>query len=129
MENIFCNAMSSKIIIHTFSFYIRQRGPKYSHPHAGAQTRRNSSPKMSKSKSKSKSEWVVLDITAFTKTTDRDKVLKILKAGGMTVCKVTDPYDSNTRNKSAISITVKRADFETKTPDYPGQNFRKSSSL
>ena len=67
------------------------------------------------------SEWVVLDITAFTKTTNKDKVLKILKAGGMTVCKVTDPYDSNTRNKKAISITVKRADYETKTPDYPGK--------
>ena len=25
------------------------------------------------------SEWVVLDITAFTKTTKKDKVLKILK--------------------------------------------------
>ena len=38
------------------------------------------------------SEWVVLDITSFTKTTNREKVLKVLKAGGMAVCKVTDPY-------------------------------------
>ena len=74
-------------------------------------------------------DWVVLDITAITKTTNRDKVLKILKAGGMTVCKVTDQYQNTARNKNAISITVKRADYETKTPDYPGQNIRKSSSL
>ena len=74
------------------------------------------------------SEWVVLDITAFTKTTNKDKVLKILKAGGMTVCKVTDQYQNTARNKNAISVTVKRADYETKTPDYPGQNILKSSS-
>ena len=43
------------------------------------------------------SEWVVLDITAMTKSTNREKVLKILKAGGMTVCKVTDPYMSEAR--------------------------------
>jgi hypothetical protein len=67
------------------------------------------------------SDWVVLDITAITKTTNRDKVLKILKAGGMTVCKVTDQYQNTARNKNAISITVKRADYETKTPDYPGK--------
>merc|ERR1712071_429430 len=66
------------------------------------------------------SDWVVLDITAMTKSTNREKVLKILKAGGMTVCKVTDPYMSEARNKNAISITVKRTDYESKTPDYPG---------
>merc|ERR1711997_606638 len=66
------------------------------------------------------SEWVVLDITAMTKSTTREKVLKVLKAGGMTVCKVTDPYMNEARNKNAISITVKRADYETKSPDYPG---------
>ena len=65
-------------------------------------------------------DWVVLDITAITKTTNRDKVLKILKAGGMTVCKVTDQYQNTARNKNAISITVKRADYESKSPDYPG---------
>ena len=43
------------------------------------------------------SDWVVLDITAMTKSTNREKVLKILKAGGMTVCKVTDPYMSEAR--------------------------------
>ena len=43
------------------------------------------------------SEWVVLDISAITKTTNREKVLKILKSGGMTVCKVTDPYMSATK--------------------------------
>ena len=90
------------------------------------------------------SEWVVLDITAMTKSTTREKVLKVLKAGGMTVCKVTDPYMNEARsgfvysqylfyscsficenftirNKNAISITVKRADYETKSPDYPGR--------
>merc|ERR1711971_712789 len=66
------------------------------------------------------SEWVVLDITAMTKSTTREKVLKVLKAGGITVCKVTDPYMNEARNKNAISITVKRADYETKSPDYPG---------
>jgi len=66
------------------------------------------------------SDWVVLDISAMTKTTNREKVLKVLKAGGMTVCKVTDQYMSPTKNKNVISITVKRADYESKTPDYPG---------
>ena len=32
----------------------------------------------------------------------------------MAVCKVTDPYDNEQRNKRAISITVKRADYESK---------------
>merc|ERR1711890_63017 len=74
----------------------------------------------SKEKEEKMSDWVVLDISAMTKTTNREKVLKVLKAGGMTVCKVTDPYMSPTKNKNVISITVKRADYETKTPDYPG---------
>merc|ERR1712228_639974 len=65
-------------------------------------------------------ERVVLDITSFTKTTNKDKVLKILKAAGMAVCKITDPYHNEFRNKNTISITVKRADYEAKTPDYPG---------
>ena len=43
------------------------------------------------------SDWVVLDISAITKTTNREKVLKVLKAGGMSVCKVTDPYMSPTK--------------------------------
>merc|ERR1712142_693197 len=63
------------------------------------------------------SEWVVLDITAFTKTTKKDKVLKDAK---MDCCKITDPYHNENRNKPTISITVKRADFENKSPDYPG---------
>ena len=29
-------------------------------------------------------------------------------------------YMNTSRNKSCISIVVKRADFETKSPDYPG---------
>jgi hypothetical protein len=43
------------------------------------------------------SDWVVLDITSFTKTTTKEKILKILKAAGMTVCKVTDPYMNEAR--------------------------------
>merc|ERR1712059_45945 len=66
------------------------------------------------------SEWVVLDITSFTKTTKREKVLKILKEGKMDCCKITDPYMNTDRNKNCISITVKRSDYESKTPDYPG---------
>jgi hypothetical protein len=80
------------------------------------------------------SDWVVLDITSFTKTTNRDKVLKILKSAGMTVTDISDPYMNTARfgkltpgiikytfrNKQAISITVKRTDYETKTPEYPG---------
>merc|ERR1711890_225586 len=65
------------------------------------------------------SEWVVLDITSFTKTTNKDKVLKILKAA-KACCKVTDPYMNTDRNKNCISITIRRSDFETKTPEYPG---------
>merc|ERR1712226_1614953 len=71
-------------------------------------------------KEKKMSDWVVLDISAITKTTNREKVLKILKAGGMTVCKVTDPYMSDKKNKNVITITVKRADYESKNPEYPG---------
>merc|ERR1739838_386290 len=68
------------------------------------------------------SEWVVLDITAFTKTTKTEKVLKILKAAKVEVCKITDQYQNEFRNKPCISITIKRADYEneSKTPDYPG---------
>ena len=86
------------------------------------------------------SDWVVLDITSITKSTNREKVLKVLKAGGMAVCKVTDPYMSNTRyrrllasvcyhstlivcirNRNTISVTVRRNDYETKFPNYPGR--------
>ena len=35
-------------------------------------------------------------------------------------CEITDPYMNTDRNKNCISIVIKRADFETKTPDYPG---------
>merc|ERR1712106_245204 len=66
------------------------------------------------------SEWVVLDITAMVKTTKKDKVLKILKDAKVEVCTITDQYMSETRNKNCISTTVKRSDFESKTPDYPG---------
>ena len=38
----------------------------------------------------------------------------------MDCCEITDPYMNTSRNKSCISIVVKRADFETKSPDYPG---------
>merc|ERR1711931_156786 len=71
---------------------------------------------------KKMSEWVVLDITSFTKTTKTEKVLKILKDAKVDVCKITDPYQSELRNKPTISITVRRAhyEYESKTPDYPG---------
>ena len=55
------------------------------------------------------SDWVVLDISAITKTTNREKVLKILKAGGMTVCKVTDPYMSEKK----LVIMMKRSHLKT----------------
>ena len=38
----------------------------------------------------------------------------------MAVCKITDSYPNEFRNKPTISITVKRADYESKSPDYPG---------
>merc|ERR1711981_431932 len=68
------------------------------------------------------SEWVVLDITSFTKTWETEKILKILKDAKVEVCKITDPYMSELRNKNTISMTVKRAHYEdeSKTPDYPG---------
>merc|ERR1712029_1325236 len=69
---------------------------------------------------KKMSEWVVLDITAFTKTKTAEKVKKILKQANMAVCKITGPYHNEFRNKPTISITVKRADYEAKSPDYPG---------
>merc|ERR1712037_665172 len=66
------------------------------------------------------SDWVRLDITAFTKTTNREKVLKILKGAKVDCCEITDQYMNTDRNKNCISIVIKRSDFETKTPDYPG---------
>ena len=63
------------------------------------------------------SDWVVLDISAITKTTNREKVLKILKAGGMTVCKVTDPYMSEKK----LVIMMKRSHLKTtfiSTPNF-----------
>merc|ERR1711910_60181 len=68
------------------------------------------------------SEWVVLDITSFTKTTTHDKVLKILKAAKVDCCDIKGPYMNEARNKNCLSITVRRSHFEdeSKTPDYPG---------
>jgi len=66
------------------------------------------------------SDWVVIDITCFTKTTTKDKVIKILKEGGVKVCNVTDAYASEIRNKPTMSATILRADYESKSPDYPG---------
>merc|ERR1712223_571945 len=66
------------------------------------------------------SEWVRLDITSFTKTTNREKILKILKGAKVECCEITDPYINTDRNKNCISIVIKRADYETKSPDYPG---------
>ena len=40
--------------------------------------------------------------------------------GGVACCKISDPYQNEFRNKPTISITVKRADYESKSPDYPG---------
>ena len=37
-------------------------------------------------------------------------------------CEITDPYMNTDRNKNCISIVIKRADFETKSPEYPGFN-------
>ena len=39
------------------------------------------------------------------------------------VCKVTEIYQNEARNKPAISMTVRRAHFEdeNKSPDWPGQ--------
>ena len=43
----------------------------------------------------------------------------------MDVCEISDPYQSELRNKPTISITVKRAHYEdeNKTPDYPGTQY------
>merc|ERR1712059_179736 len=98
--------------------------------------RRGSSDKQQRKKlqSQAMSEWVVLDISAFTKTTNKDKVLKILKAAKVEVCEITDSYASETRNKPIISMTIKRADYETKNPEYPGswiieEDYVKSDSV
>ena len=42
----------------------------------------------------------------------------------MDVCKVTEIYQNEARNKPAISMTVRRAHFEdeNKSPDWPGQS-------
>ena len=68
------------------------------------------------------SEWVVLDISAITKTTKSDRVIKILKEAKMDVCKVTEIYQNESRNKPCISMTVRRAHYEdeNKAPDWPG---------
>merc|ERR1712242_68219 len=72
--------------------------------------------------STSMSEWVVLAITSMTKTTKSEKVIKILKEAKMDVCKVTEIYQNEARNKPAISMTVRRAHYEdeNKAPDWPG---------
>merc|ERR1712061_445259 len=46
--------------------------------------------------------------------------LRFLKGAKVECCEITDPYMNTDRNKNCISIVIKRADFETKTPDYPG---------
>merc|ERR1711944_289366 len=68
------------------------------------------------------SEWVVLDISGITKTTKPDRVIKILKEGKIDVCKVTEIYHNENRNKSCITMTVRRAHYEdeSKSPDWPG---------
>merc|ERR1712083_844928 len=48
------------------------------------------------------SEWVRLDITSFTKTTNREKILKILKGAKVECCEITDPYMNTDRNKNCI---------------------------
>merc|ERR1712181_41005 len=53
-------------------------------------------------------------------TTNREKILKILKGAKVECCEITDPYMNTDRNKNCISIVIKRADFETKSPEYPG---------
>ena len=42
----------------------------------------------------------------------------------MDVCKVTEIYQNEARNKPAISMTVRRAHYEdeNKAPDWPGQD-------
>merc|ERR1712014_496379 len=69
-------------------------------------------------------DWVVIDITGMTKTTKKDKILKVLKSaggGGIRCCKVSDQYHNDARNKNCISITILREDYENeaKQPDYP----------
>ena len=46
--------------------------------------------------------------------------MNLILQANMAVCKITDPYHNEFRNKPTISITVKRADYEAKSPDYPG---------
>merc|ERR1712142_227921 len=68
------------------------------------------------------SEWVVLDISGITKTTKSERVIKILKEAKIDACKVTEIYHNENRNKSCITMTVKRAHYEdeSKSPDWPG---------
>ena len=33
------------------------------------------------------------------------------------------------RNKNVITVTVKRADYETKNPEYPGDNIKSASYI
>merc|ERR1712110_1280083 len=66
-------------------------------------------PPKQQQKSQSKlnmSEWVRLDITSFTKTTNREKILKILKGAKVECCEITDPYMNTDRNKNCISIVI-----------------------
>merc|ERR1712099_115886 len=70
------------------------------------------------------SEWVRLDITSFTKTTNREKILKILKGAKVECCEITDPYMNTDRNKNCISIVIKRADYEKKMIEKPTQPFK-----
>ena len=67
--------------------------------------------------------------------TNYEQLFKRLKAVGnvvlppcvqakIDVCKVTEIYQNEARNKPAISMTVRRAHFEdeNKAPDWPGQS-------
>merc|ERR1712158_226093 len=65
-------------------------------------------PPKQQQKSQSKlnmSEWVRLDITSFTKTTNREKILKILKGAKVECCEITDPYMNTDRNKTAFQLS------------------------
>merc|ERR1712201_16972 len=66
------------------------------------------------------SEWVVLDISSMTKSTKTERVLKILKDAKIDVVKITDIYPSEQRNKPVISMTVRRAHYETRTRPLTG---------
>merc|ERR1712212_257195 len=51
------------------------------------------------------SKWVRLDITSFTKTTNREKILKILKGAKVECCEITDPYMNTDKTKTAFQLS------------------------